>query len=79
MAAKEFGVPAKYRVLSKPMLWIYGFIDPRCWRVVRNAVSKRFSISVRFDKVRARVWIFGNTLFRRGAYRRRLLQGESLR
>jgi nucleoside-diphosphate-sugar epimerase len=28
MAAKEFGVAPKYRVLSRPMLWVAGWFDP---------------------------------------------------
>ncbi|HTM14461.1 MAG TPA: NAD-dependent epimerase/dehydratase family protein [Bryobacteraceae bacterium] len=28
MAAKEFGVAAKYRVLSRPMLWVAGWFNP---------------------------------------------------
>src|ERR1700739_4808680 len=54
-------------------------VQPPSTRVVRNAVSERFSLSVRLDKVRQRIRLHRNLLSRRSPYRCRFLQGEDLK
>src|SRR5262245_7719606 len=48
-------------------------------RVVRDAVSERYSLPVRLDKVRQGIRLRGNSLPRRSPNRRRFLQAEGVK
>jgi nucleoside-diphosphate-sugar epimerase len=73
MAAGEFGVAPKYRVLSRPMLRLAGWFNPQVRESYEDAVSERFSLPVRLDKVRERIRLRGNFLSGRSPNRCRFL------
>ena len=65
MAASEFGVTPKYRVLNRAMLRLAGWFTPPSSRILRDAVSERFSLPVRLGKVRDEFGFAGTLLPRR--------------